>query len=285
MTLKILTQKVFQKKASFSLILLIGILSIKCKGDHKKSNFEIQSGPSISNFSEADKLVDKTIIHSGGMKNWTSKKSLSYMKTIHSYDSLGSLIRTVNQSHKYQLRPFFKANISWEQDGKKHEIINNGNQSWKLVDGKIQLDETSVNSAWNSSYGSHYILSMPFKFKDPGTIIHYEGLDTLLNNRIVHKLRVDYEKGAGSSGGMHTWYYFLNKETYQFEATFLDYGEGYSYTDYETFVKINDILLTKERKLYSSNKNMELKYLKTQFKNLNIEFDLKLPEELFKVNN
>ena len=136
MILKILTLKIFQKKPSFSLILLIGILSIKCKGDHKKDKFEIQIGPSISNLSEADKLVDETIAHFGGMKNWTSKKSLSYMKTINSYDSLGSLIRNVNQSHKYQLRPSFKANITWEQDGKKHE-----KGSYSFTDGSQYVGE------------------------------------------------------------------------------------------------------------------------------------------------
>jgi hypothetical protein len=266
-------------------MLLIGILSIGCKGDHKKDNVEVQIEASDSNLSEAQKLVNKTITHYGGMKNWESKKSLSYVKTIQSYDSMGGLIRTVAQSHKYQLKPSFKANMSWEQDGNKHEIVNNGNQSWKLVNGKIQEDKASVDNAWNSSFGSHYMVSMPFKLKDPGTILNYEGVDTLSNNRIVHKLKVDYEKGAGSCGGMHTWNYFLNTDTYQFEANFLDHGEGYSYTDYETFIQIDSILVTKERKLYASNKNMELTYLKTQFSNSDIQFDVELPEELFKVNN
>lgn len=241
MILKTPTFRIFQKNPSFSLMLLIGILSIGCKGDHKKDNVEVQIEASDSNLSEAQKLVNKTITHYGGMKNWESKKSLSYVKTIQSYDSMGGLIRTVAQSHKYQLKPSFKANMSWEQDGNKHEIVNNGNQSWKLVNGKIQEDKASVDNAWNSSFGSHYMVSMPFKLKDPGTILNYEGVDTLSNNRIVHKLKVDYEKGAGSCGGMHTWNYFLNTDTYQFEANFLDHGEGYSYTDYETFIQIDSI--------------------------------------------
>ena len=69
-------------------MLLIGILSIGCKGDHKKDNVEVQIEASDSNLSEAQKLVNKTITHYGGMKNWESKKSLSYVKTIQSYDSM-----------------------------------------------------------------------------------------------------------------------------------------------------------------------------------------------------
>lgn len=210
---------------------------------------------------------------------------MSYIKGIQSYDSTGNLIRTVAQLHRYQLKPSFKANMTWEQDGNKHEIVNNGKQSWKLVNGKIQEDNASVNSAWNSSFGSQYMASMPFKLRAPGTILNYEGIDTLSNDRVVHKLKVTYDKGAGSSGGIHTWYYFLNTDNFQFEANFLDHGKGYSYTDYETFIEVNGITVTKERKSYASNAAMETTYLKTIYSNSDIQFDVELPEELFKINN
>ncbi|WP_273568039.1 DUF6503 family protein [Maribacter halichondriae] len=256
-----------------------------CKDDSKKDSTAVQIEAANQDLSEAEKLVDEAINHSGGMSNWAAKKTLSYTKNIQSYDSTGTLLRTVAQAHKYRLKPSFKANISWEQDGIKHEIINNGGQAWKLVNGKIQDDEASVNTAWNSSFGSQYMVSMPFKLKAPGTILNYEGIDTLSNNRKVHKLKVTYEKGAGSSGGMHTWHYFLNMDNYQFEANFLDHGKGFSYTDYETFVEVDGIAVTKERKSYGSNENMETTYLKTIYSNSDIQFDVELPEELFKVNN
>jgi hypothetical protein len=263
----------------------MSFLSIGCKGDFKKDSTAEKIKKSNSLLSEAEQLVNNAINHSGGMKTWNSKKSLSYVKNIHSYDSVGNLIRTIAQLHRYQLKPSFKANMTWEQDGNKHKIVNNGKQSWRLLNGKIQEDKVSINSAWNSSFGSHYMVSMPFKLKDPGTIFSYEGIDTLSNGRIVHKLMVTYKKGAGSSGGMHRWSYFLNMENHQFVANFLDHGKGYSYTDYETFIQIDSILVTKERNLYASNKNMELTYLKTQYSNSDIQFDVELPEELFKVNN
>jgi len=285
MILRIQTFRKLKKKPNIFFILLISFFILSCKGDFKKDNATKKAETVSPNLGEAEELVNNAINYSGGMKNWTSKKSLSYIKGIHSYDSTGNLIRTVAQLHRYQLKPTFKANMSWEQGGNKHEIINNGSQSWKLVNGKIQEDKASVNTAWNSSFGSQYMVSMPFKLKAPGTILNYEGIDTLSNNRIVHKLKVTYEKGAGTSGGMHTWYYFLNTDNYQFEANFLNHGKGYSYTDYETFIEVDGISVTKDRKSYASNENMETTYLKTLYSNSEIQFDVEFPEDLFTVNN
>lgn len=285
MILKIQTLLITIKKYNHLLILLTVLLSAGCKDDSKKDDTEVQIEAADQDLSEVEKLVNATINHNGGMNKWVSKKTMSYVKNIESYDSTGILLRTVAQTHKYQLKPTFKANLSWELEGNKHEIVNNGREAWKLVNGKIQEDKTSVNSAWNSSFGSQYMVSMPFKLRAPGTILKYEGIDTLSNNRIVHKLKVTYEEGAGSSGGIHTWYYFLNTENYQFEANFLDHGRGFSYTDYETFEEVDGISVTKERKSYASNENMEATYLKTIYSNSDIQFDVELPEELFKVSN
>ncbi|TMM57561.1 hypothetical protein FEE95_09400 [Maribacter algarum] len=264
-------------------MLIVSFLILSCKREVKEE--AIKPKQVNRELNQAEKLVNEAINHAGGMDKWASKKTLTYTKNIQSYDSIGNLIRTVAQVHKYQLKPSFKANMSWEQDGNKHEIVNNGKQSWKLLNGKIQDDKASVNIAWNSSFGSQYMVSMPFKLKAPGTILNYEGIDTLSNNRIVHKLKVTYEKGAGSAGGMHTWYYFLNKDNYQFEANFLDHGKGFSYTDYETFIKVDGIEITKERKSYASNAIMETTYLKTIYSNTNIKFDKEFPENLFQVDN
>jgi len=285
MILKIQISRKLRKNPSLFFILLLSFFILSCKGDFKKDNTIGQTETASPNYNEAEELVNNTIKQAGGMENWISKKTLSYVKNIQSYDSDGKLIRTVAQLHRYQLKPSFKANMSWEQDGKQHVIINNGNRSWKLVNGKIQDDEASLNTAWNSSFGSQYMVSMPFKLKAPGTLLEYEGIDTLSNNRVVHKLKVTYEKGAGSSGGMHTWYYFLNTTNFQFEANFLDHGKGYSYTDYKTFIEVDGITVTKERKSYASTPTMETKFLKTIYSNSDIQFDVEFPEELFQVKN
>lgn len=267
----------------FLLIFLTTCFLLGCK-EAPKQDTQAQKPKMIEvKLTEAELLVDKAMKAAGGMENWNSKRTMSYVKNIESYNEDGSLKRKVAQTHKYQLKPSFKAYMTWEQDGSVHEIINSGKQAWKLVDGQIQNDEASLNIAWNSSYGSQYMVSMPFKLKAPGTQLNYEGIDTLSNNRVVHKLKVTYEKGAGSSGGLHTWYYFLDTENHLYAANFLDHGKGYTFTDYDTFIEVDGIVVTKERKSYASNSDMESTKLKTIYRNTDIQFDVELPEELFKV--
>lgn len=284
MILRIQTSRILKKRPNVFFVLLVSFLILSCNRDSKKEMEAIKSEQMNLELNPAEKLVNDAIIHAGGMDNWATKKTLSYTKTIQSYDSTGTLLRTVAQAHKYQLRPTFKANMRWKQNGSQYEIINNGKQAWKLIDGAVQKDEASVNNAWNSSFGSHYMVSMPFKLKDPGTLLEYMGIYTLSNKKVVHKLKVTYEKGAGSSGGMHTWHYFLNTENFLFEASFLNHGKGYSYTDYDTFSEVDGLTLTKERESYVANEKKKPIRLKSVYSNSNIRFNEEFSEDLFVVN-
>jgi hypothetical protein len=233
--------------------------------------------------SEAGDIVKKAIYFSGRWKNWANKKTLTYTKKMQSFDSLGNQLRDASQLHQYQLRPTFKASINWEENGTTYQIINNGNQVWKLKNGKIMRGNENVNSAWNSSFVSHYVMCMPFKLADPGAILTYEGIDTLANKQIVHSIKVVYEKGAGTAGGMHTWWYYFDKDTYKPEANLLDYGDGYSYTQYNSFAEINGIKINRIRMSYKSNPNRDLRYLSTIYINEDIRFNDNFDEGIFQV--
>lgn len=276
-------------KANASLItLMVILLFFGCKNEDKaasqnRSNKEIDNSttPNLSN-SEAGAIVQKAIDFSGGWKNWKEKKALTYTKKIQFFDSLGNQLREIHQLHQYQLQPSFKASITWEENNIAHQIINNGKQSWKLENGKSMLDKADINSAWNSSFGSHYVMCMPFKL-DPGAILTYMGIDTLDNKKIVHSIKVNYEKGTGTAGGAHTWWYYFNKDTFNPEANFLDYGDGFSYTQYDSIVEIDGIKINKMRKSYNTNANRDLQYLSTIYLNEDIRFNDHLDEGLFQV--
>jgi hypothetical protein len=273
-------------------IILIGFLLFwNCKNE---SNTKISNESSISNHvddapnlaqNEAGNIVNKAIQAAGGWKQWAHKKTLTYTKTIINYDSLGNTTRELNQLHQYQLQPTFKAIISWEENGDQYEILNNGKESWKLKNKKELTDESSKSSAWNSSFGSHYVMCMPFKLTDPGTILEYEGLDTLANNAIVHTIKTTYKKNAGSSGGMHTWWYYFDHETYNPIANFLDYGNGFSYTQYDAFIKTEGIGVNKQRSSYKTNHKGELMFKSTEYINTNIKFDEVIEPSVFEIKS
>jgi len=230
---------------------------------------------------KAGAIVLKAIEQAGGWKQWKQKKTLSYVKRIQYYDSLGNKEKELEQVHQYQLQPTFKAKMSWIENGDLYEILNNGVEAWKLKNGVVLTNEDDKKSAWNSSFGSHYVMCMPFKLADKGTILEYEGIDTLANNQIVHAVKATYEKGAGSSGGLHTWWYYFDKDTYTPAANFLDYGDGYSYTAYVSFIDVDGLKINKQRDGYNTSANRELLDKRTEYINENILFDEVLDEGVF----
>ncbi|MFC4723011.1 DUF6503 family protein [Geojedonia litorea] len=273
-------------KIKFTFCMLLIFVISSCK-EQEKSGSQVEndrvgseSSLSLTN-SEADLIVNKAIAFAGGLDAWKSKKSLSYTKLIQNYDSLGNLTREISQLHQYQLQPSFKAKMSWEDNGDAFVIINNGKRAWQLKNGEVLTSEEATNSAWNSSFGSHYVIGMPFKLKDPGTILTYEGVDTLSNGEVVHAIKATYEKGTGSSGGMHTWWYFFDKNTYELKANFLDSGNGYSITQYFGYDTIDTIKINKQRKSYRSNENRDLVVLGTVYSNTNIEFNVHFEDGYF----
>lgn len=233
---------------------------------------------------EAGNVVSKAIAAAGGWEDWAAKKTLSYTKVIQFFDSIGSMEREVRQLHQYQLQPL-KMRISWEEEGDHYTVINNGQQVWKLKNDQSLTEQTDIDQAWNSSFGSHYVMCMPFKLTDPGTVLTYQGLDTLSGGQVVHAIKTTYQEGAGSAAGKHTWWYYFDKDNYSLAANFLDYQDGFSYTQYVAFAEIQGIKLNKERKSYSTNADRDLKYVETVYKNENIQFDVTLEESLFEPPN
>lgn len=232
---------------------------------------------------EAGETVRKAIDFAGGWEIWENKTTLSFYKNITHVDSTGKVERNQRQLHQYQLQPKFKARMTWQDKGNEYMIINNGEQAKKYENGKEMTDDNSKSQAWNSSFGSHYVISMPFKLTDPGVILTYEGIDSTTLKKRVHSLKVEYEKGAGSSGGFHTWWYYFDEKTYELVANFLDYGEGYSLTTYETFEELDGLRFHKKRFSHIANADKEIVQLRTIYQNEDVKFDESLDKSLFEL--
>jgi hypothetical protein len=240
------------------IILLATFLVMGCKNSEKEEKTEEQVAKEISQLdklpkNEAGDIVKQSIEHAGGWENWNDKKTLTYTKIIQFVNDNGEVEREVEQLHEYKLKPELKVKISWEEDGDKYVIINNSQQAKKYKNGVALQDEESMNSAWNSSFGSQYVMCMPFKLTDPGTVLKYEGIDTLKNGKVVHAVKTIYEEGAGSAAGKHTWTYYFDKDSYELVGNFLDYGDGYSYTQNEKMEEKDGIRMNTARKSFKAN--------------------------------
>ena len=230
---------------------------------------------------EAGAVVKKAIDYVGGWEAWENKNTFSFYKNITHIDSTGEIERTQRQLHQYQLHPQFKARMTWEDKGKKYVIINNGVQAKKYEDGKEMTDDQSKNQAWNSSFGSNYVVSMPFKLTDPGVILKYEGIDSTTLKKPVHSLKVEYEKGAGSTGGMHIWWYYFDEKTYDLVGNYLDYGNGHSLTTYETFENVDGIRIHEKRFSHIATADKKIVHLRTIYENEEMKFNVAFDEKHF----
>ena len=228
-------------------------------------------------------VIKKAIAYAGGWGAWEAKKNFSFYKKITQLDSTGNIRKQVKQLHQYNMKPGFQAKMSWNMDDADYIIINTGERAKKYENDKWLEDDKSENEAWNSSYGSNYVIQMPFKLTDPGTIITYDKIDSTTFARPAHAVKVEYEKGAGSSGGMHDWWYYFDIETFDLVANYLDYGEGHSLTTYESFEDVDGIRIHKKRKSYSSNENKEIVLLRTIYENEEMNFDTEFDDSLFKL--
>ncbi len=228
-------------------------------------------------------IVRKAIAYAGGWEAWESKKNFSFYKKITSLDSLGTVTRRLRQLHKYSMEPHFMASMSWQKDDSNFEIINTGEKANKYENDIWLEDDKSKKEAWNSSFGSNYVIQMPFKLTDPGTIINYDKIDSTTFDRPVHAVSVDYESWAGSSGGMHKWCYYFDAETFDLVANYMDYGNGQSMTLYKTFEDIDGIRIHKLRHSHASNKHRDILQLKTIYENEEMAFVEQFDGSLFEL--
>lgn len=262
---------------------LLLLLSCNEKTPPTKAATQTDNTPPMSRLPQdaAGETARKCIENFGGWDAWAAKKTVTYTKTSQSYDSTGKLLKERIELHQYQLNPHFKARISWIDSANNYVLINNGQQAWKFKNGVEMTAENDRKQAYNSTFGSHYVLCMPFKLTDPGTVLTDEGLVTLPKGKALKCIKTTYLKGAGSAAGMHTWWYLFDPQSGNLTANFLDYGDSFSFTDYTEFKVVDSIKLATVRKGYAMNAKREVRYLTAIYINKDFVFDKPMGDSLF----
>ncbi|CAN5593419.1 hypothetical protein BH20VER1_BH20VER1_13810 [soil metagenome] len=228
-------------------------------------------------------LVDKAIDQAGGWDAWMNTKTLQFRKTTVRFDEHGSEKERRVQFHKYILHPSPKMRIEWESNRSQGVFLNDGQQAWKLVNNKPSADQADTNAARNNTFGSHYVFGMPFKLRDPGTILEDAGTMTLEDGRAVQKVRATYEKGAGDAGGMHAWTYMFDPQTGRLLANQLQYeGDKWDWTEYYDEKPVGRMLLSTRRVGFAADANGKIGPKRSETIYDQIETDVEFPKDLFK---
>ncbi len=227
-------------------------------------------------------LVDRSIAHAGGWAAWSRVHTVQFRKTIVRFAPDGSVTGTVVQIHRYEMDPEVRMRIESEDKGSKVVLINNGEQAWKIVDGKIATTEADVNSARNSTFGSHYVFGMPFKLLDPGASLADAGTKTLDDGTVVRQVRVTYAKGVGDAGGFHTWTYLIEPKTGRLAANLLLYAAGrYDWTEYHDEKMIGALTLSTLRRGFNADANGKVGPKQSEITYDQIQTNVSFGDDLF----
>ncbi len=232
---------------------------------------------------KAGDVVRRSIAYHGGWQAWDAKRTMTFKKTTTKFKDDGGADNVRVQMHQYMMHPGPKMRMSWDDKGQKVVMVNHGWEAWKTIDGKNMPSTTDRNGARNSTFGAHYVVSMPFKLTDRGVHLKYLGTEKL-NGILTDRILVTYDKGAGDAGGLHTWWYYFDAKTGRLVANMLKYDASrYDWTEYGDEKEVAGIRFPMLRTSYHADEEGRKSgaAMTSQIRYEDVRFDVALPASLF----
>lgn len=168
----------------------------------------------------ADKIINNSIDTHGGWEQWESLNLFEYDKRFSLYDEDGNTEKSVHQTHSYKLKDRLQGAISWK-DSVEHEVVFDNGSAYFIHDGEREKTTVKARDNFMSAY---YVLNMPWKLKDKGTIKFYEGIKKLYTGQEVHSIQVEYPNEAHND----KWWYFFDTNDYKLVANMVHHVDYYS---------------------------------------------------------
>jgi len=204
-----------------------------------------------------DTLIEKCISAHGGIDNWTSLTNTIYRKDITLFDKEGKIEKIISQKHRYSKNPDLSGTIEWA-DSINRKITYSGESAFKTNGTKKENSSQAALNTFNSAY---YVLNMPWKLLDESAEISYLGLDTILNIKVVHTLRIIYP----SEDQKDVWEYYLDEKNYSLVANMVHHGSTYSLITNDEFVSYKDLKFNSKRTSYMVDSLGDVLYLRAKY--------------------
>ncbi len=267
------------QKFSAVYAIILTVVTVSCRQNSSTGT----AGLPVTMDDSSRVVIDRAIAYAGGYDNWQQKKTLSFDKKSISYDSTGKVIREIDQHFDYMFKPQFRAKVTYMLHDTAITLIHDGEKARKLYNGKVSDDQKDIDGAWNSCFGSQFVICMPYKLKDPGIKAEYVGQVTLPDGAPAQVVKTSYSKGAGSNPD-HIWYYYFQPGTGKLLANSLNGKNNYwDYTQYEQFEKANGLLMPSVRKGYNASGLNKPGRLISESRHFNISFDKDFSADHFKI--
>ena len=269
------------KKFPVLTAIILFMVAFSCK---QKNAEETDSGKLPVSMDDSSRvIIDRAIAYAGGYDAWQQKKTLSFDKKSISYDSTGKVTRETDMHLDYMMKPEYRAKLTYMLHDTAITLIHDGQKARKFYNGKLSNEQKDNDAAWNSGFGSQFVMSMPYKLKDPGIKAEYIGQLTLSDGVPAQVVKTSFIKGAGSNPD-HKWYYYFEPGTGKLLANSFNGKNNYwDYTRYVQFEKAGGLLMPGVRKGYNADTlNKPGKFI-SESRHFNIVFDKEFAEDHFKI--
>jgi len=207
-------------------------------------------------------VVENAINTAGTLKKWQNIASLKYTKKSRLLLENGDIESEVTQVHHYTLTPRKSIRIAWAVGKDSFLITKKGGLSQKFKNNILIEQGKSVASAVNSSL---YVIGMPFKLLDKGTVLAYEGLrHTGGDTTNVVKATYDPQIHENHST-KDVWWYHFDKNTGAFLSSMVYHEPTYALIENTSVTKEKGLIFPKTRKSYRCNEVGEKRFLRAEF--------------------
>ncbi len=208
-------------------------------------------------------VVENAIDSAGTLEKWQSIASLEYTKTTRLFLENGQIESETTQRHHYVFRPKKSIKIAWVIQRDSFLVVHNDSISRKFKNDSLIEQGATVKSTVNSAM---YVLGMPFKLLDQGTILTYEGLKTISATDTVHTIKATYEPRKHSNHSTKdVWWYHFDKNNGTFLSSMVYHEPTYALIENEFMTKEGGLTFPRRRKSYRCNKFGEKQFLRGEF--------------------
>ena len=237
---------------------IFGYILIACKFSKEKE--KIDSG---SKKITALAVVENAINSAGTIEKWKKIASIEYTKKTRLLLEDGQIESEVTQHHHYILRPNKSIKISWVINKDSFLIKHNGFISQKFKNDSIIEQGDNVKSSVNSSL---YVVGMPFKLLDKGTVLTYEGLKSLNGIDTVHTIKATYNPNKHQNHSTQDiWWYHLDKNDGAFLSSMVYHEPTYALIENLSVIKKEGLIFPERRKSYRCDKSGKKLFLRAEF--------------------
>lgn len=218
-------------------------------------------------------LLEKTFKKTGGLDNWTGKKSIQFKKYFALFDSLGNTEMSVNQIHEYNYSPKKVINIRWTKENENHLLQSKNGEITKTIDDQPDPN-AKPTSLKNTILSSTFVVNIPFNLLDEGIVFEHEGIDTLDGGAVVEVLRADFNpETQNNHSTKDTWWYYFDKKEHHLIGYMVKHADHFSYVKNLSFTEVDGFTFPEKRKSWRVNKDREFLYLRAEYEYSDYEIE------------